>query len=221
MTELERIIGYSFRDPELLRTALTHPSLSGESNVAHNQRLEFLGDAVLQLVMSARLYAAHPKLMEGELSRMRARSVNEKALHDAAERLGLGAYLLMSHGEELSGGRNRASVLADAVESVLGAIFLDGGLENARGFADTFLPIVAESVARDYKSELQEWMQEKAGITPVYRIVREDGPPHQRTFVANVLGNRVLGEGVGTSKKNAEQAAAQAALAALTQAPSL
>lgn len=216
MRSLEKAIGYAFRNRKLLRTALTHASLAGESDVAHNQRLEFLGDAVLQLVMSERLYAAYPDAMEGDLSRMRARSVNEKALCEAARRLGLGTHLLMSHGEEMSGGRDRPSVLADAMEALLGAVYLDGGIGEARAIAGAWLPIVSESAQRDYKSELQEHMQGERGLTPSYRIASEEGPPHRRIFFAQVyIGDEMIGEGSGTSKKGAEQAAAEAALRAV------
>lgn len=216
MRELERAIGHSFGDGRLLVVALTHASLAGESDVMHNQRLEFLGDAVLQLLMSERLYRAYPNSMEGELSRTRARSVNENALCDAARRLGLGRFLRMSNGEEASGGRDRPSVLADAMEALLGAVYLDAGLEAARAVADALLPTVSQESARDYKSELQEITQRDSGFTPAYRIVAEKGPPHNRTFVAGVFGGEaLLGEGSGSSKKAAEQEAARLAIEGL------
>lgn len=206
---LQETIGYHFRDQKLLITALTHPSMTGE---AHNQRLEFLGDAVLQLVMSERLYLAHPELMEGALSRLRARSVQESALHAAAARLGLGEHLRMGYGEESSGGRERASILADAMEALLGAVYLDGGLEAARKLALERLPEVPEDAARDYKTELQELLQ-KSGSTPRYRIVGQHGPAHAQQFIAEVIWeDQCIGTGQGASKKAAEQEAARLAL---------
>lgn len=213
MRALEQTIGYAFKDRKLLLTALTHSSYSGEKHAASNQRLEFLGDAVLQLTMSDRLYLAYPDLAEGDLSRLRARSVQEGALHKAAIRLHLGEHLRLSHGEELAGGRERPSILADAVEALLGAIYLDGGMEPARAFVESFLPTAPETVAQDSKTALQELLQKGGGDTPQYEILSEEGPPHARRFHAQALWNgRQIGKGEGASKKAAEQAAALDAL---------
>lgn len=206
---LQKAIGYTFTDETLLETALTHPSATGEP---HNQRLEFLGDAVLQLLMSERLYLSYPELMEGSLSRLRARSVQESALHAAALRLTLGQYLRMGYGEESSGGRERPSILADAMEALLGAVYLDGGLEKARILVNAYLPVLSGEEARDYKTELQELLQ-KNGATPRYRIVSQHGPAHAQRFVAQVTWDgQPIGSGEGPSKKAAEQEAARQAL---------
>jgi ribonuclease-3 len=144
---------------------------------------------------------------------MRALSVQESALCEAARALRLGRYLRMGHGEEMSGGRDRPSILADAMEAVLGAVYLDGGLEAARSIVDRFLPTAPEQVARDYKTELQIHMQDGGGMAPLYRIAKESGPPHNRVFTAEVAKEgRIIGTGSGTSKKAAEQAAAKDAL---------
>ncbi len=213
MKDLERALGYAFRDAQLAKLALTHPSHAGENGGEHNQRLEFLGDAVLQLTMSERLYRENLRMAEGQLSRLRARSVNEAALCVAARGIGLGGYLLLGHGEDMTGGRDKPAILADAMEAVLGAVYLDGGLEAARGVTARLLPVAPEQSARDHKTELQEKLQLNGGTTPCYRIAREDGPPHRRIFTAEVLWDgRVIGEGSGASKKVAEQEAARAAM---------
>ncbi|MDR3085668.1 MAG: ribonuclease III, partial [Christensenellaceae bacterium] len=186
MSELEKIIGYAFHDGSLLELALTHPSLARDGWVS-NQRLEFLGDAVLQLCVSARLYAQHQDMHEGWLSRKRALIVQEQSLRQAAESIGLGGYLLMGPGEESTGGRDKPSILADAVEALLGAIYLDGGLPAAERFVAAFvLSLESPPETRDYKTDFQELSQRESGITPVYRIAREEGPPHERTFTAQV-----------------------------------
>ncbi|MDR2515082.1 MAG: ribonuclease III [Christensenellaceae bacterium] len=213
MSGLEKTIGYSFRDGSLLTLALSHPSLNRDG-LASNQRLEFLGDAVLQLCASVRLYAQNPEMHEGWLSRRRALLVQEQSLRQAAEKIGLGAYLLMGPGEESTGGRDKPSILADALEALLGAIFLDGGLPEAERFVAAFvLSLEIPPETRDFKTDFQEHTQRKSGITPVYRIVSEDGPAHDRSFTAEVfLQDALAGQGSGQSKKAAEQAAAQDAL---------
>ena len=210
--ELEQAIDYSFKDKSLLKLAMTHPSYAGETHV-HNQRLEFLGDAVLQLCTSVRLYHQYPDLPEGKLSRLRARCVQEGALEVAARRLNLGKYLLLGHGEEHGGGREKPSILADAMEALLGAMYLDGAMEEARRLIETVVPIADVPRVHDCKTEYQELCQRVTGEAPVYRITGEDGPAHDRTFYAQVLLNdKVMGEGAGGSKKHAEQQAARDAL---------
>ena len=215
MQNLMKSIGYHFKDQELLRRALTHPSMGTEDN----QRLEFLGDAVLQYLMSDILYATHPKDREGQLTHLRALLVCEAALSQVARSLHVGEALLMDKGEELTGGRDKPSVLCDAMEAILAAVYLDGGLEEARGIVLRCWP-KPEDVNRpmqDSKGALQEHLQKDGGDAPTYAIVAQDGPPHDRTFEAAVSRYGVeLARGVGKTKKQAEQAAALAALEKLT-----
>ena len=207
-------MGYTFRDEALLRRALTHPSAGKKDN----QRLEFLGDAVLQFLMSDRLFRAHPEDREGALTHRRALLVCEASLSQIAMRLGVGEALIMDRGEELTGGRTKPSVLCDAMEAVLAAVYLDGGLEAARSFMDRCWPS-DEEVTRpmqDSKGLLQEALQKNGGETPVYRITGTSGPPHAPVFEAAVYrGEDLLGTGKGRTKKQAEQAAAVEALARL------
>ena len=204
-------LGYTFRDEELLRRALTHPSMGREDN----QRLEFLGDAVLQYLMSDRLYRKHPADREGSLTHMRALLVCEAALSPIARKLGIGEALLMDRGEELTGGRDKPSVLCDAMEAVLAAVYLDGGMEAARAVVERCWPEEGE-VSRpmqDSKGQLQELLQKNGGETPVYRITGTSGPPHAPVFEARVYrGETELGTGRGKTKKQAEQAAALEAI---------
>lgn len=213
MQELERKIEYSFKDQSLLKLALAHPSLANLEHLS-NQRLEFLGDAVLQLCVSTHLYKELETSQEGQLSRRRAALVQEQALLKAALSIDLGKYLQLGPGEELTGGRDKPSILADALEALLGAVYLDGGLQEADTIVQKLilsLPPVPET--RDYKTDYQELIQRVSGVTPVYEITNESGPPHDRTFTAQVKVNeKVTGEGSGPSKKAAEQAAAQGAL---------
>ncbi len=216
MNRLTEALGYEFRRPELLRLALTHPSMGPENN----QRLEFLGDAVLEYLISDMLYARYPDRHEGALTHLRQLLVCEAALSGIGRTLGLGEALIMEAGEETTGGRSKPSVLCDAVEAVLAAVYLDGGLEAARGVVERIWPD-AESVQlpmNDAKSRLQERLQVKGQSlpAPVYEILASDGPSHAPTFEAAVYhGGRELARGTGHSKKAAEQAAALAALAAL------
>lgn len=219
---IEDRLNYKFKSAELLKVALSHPSLSSEIRPAppDNQRLEYLGDAVLELTISAYLYERFPDLQEGALTKLRASVVSKPALASAAKQIGLGNALLMSNGEAGSGGRERASNLADAFESIAGAIYLDGGLESAR---EVILQLLAPQLENlnpskaqgNSKGELQEILQQITPEAPVYRVVREEGPPHDRTFVCMVtwLGQE-LGQGTGPSKKSAEAEAAHAALKA-------
>ena len=204
-------LGYTFHDEALLRRALTHPS----AGKADNQRLEFLGDAVLQYLMSDRLYRKHPEDREGSLTHMRALLVCEAALSPIAQRLGIGEALIMDRGEEQTGGRTKPSVLCDAMEAVLAAVYLDGGMEAARAVVERCWPAEGE-VSRpmqDSKGRLQELLQKNGGETPVYRITGTSGPPHDPVFEAAVFyGNEEIGRGTGRTKKQAEQAAALAAL---------
>lgn len=215
---MERI-GYRFSDEGLLRLALTHPS-SAQPGGESNQRLEFLGDAVLQLCASHSLYLRHPQMHEGELSRLRAALVQESSLHRVALAWQLGGLLRLGPGEESSGGKDKPSILADAVEAVLGAVYLDGGLGEAQRIVSAhILSQPPPSRARDYKTELQERTQKNGGPAPSYEIIGEEGPPHQRLFTARVsLLGQAVGQGQDRSKKAAEQAAAKDALSKLSEA---
>ncbi|MDO4837728.1 MAG: ribonuclease III [Clostridia bacterium] len=214
MQQLMTNIGYTFHNPKLLYQALTHPSM-GEND---NQRLEFLGDAVLEFILSNDLYLAHPKDQEGALTHQRALLACEAALSQVAQGLGIGQALMMDRGEELTGGREKPSVLCDAMEAVLAAVYLDGGLEPVRQIVHRFWP-KPEDVHRplqDSKSALQELLQKDGSEAPTYAIVEQYGPDHARTFVAVVTRyGKVLAKGSGHSKKQAEQAAALAALEAM------
>jgi len=209
-------LGYTFRDEALLRRALTHPSAGQEKGRKEdNQRLEFLGDAVLQYLMSDKLYRAHPLDREGSLTHMRALLVCEAALSQIAAKLGIGEALEMDRGEELTGGRTKPSVLCDAMEAVLAAVYLDGGMEAARAVVERCWPAEGE-VSRpmqDSKGQLQELLQKNGGETPTYAITGTSGPPHDPVFEAAVYrGGKEIARGTGRTKKQAEQAAALAAL---------
>jgi len=213
--KLEQAIGYTFRDKSLLKLAMTHPSYAGETHV-HNQRLEFLGDAVLQLCTSVRLYKQYPDLPEGKLSRLRARCVQESALEVAARRLHLGENLLLGIGEERGGGREKPSILADAMEALLGAMYLDGGMETARAFILPFVTgaLTDAAAEEDYKTKLQEIVQQNPEERLRYVVTDESGPDHNKHFVVEVhLNSNCIGKGEGHSKKLAEQQAAKEALA--------
>lgn len=219
MKQLEEKLGYSFRDEALLVNALTHSSYANENReegVPSNERLEFLGDSVLGFVTAKHLYAMSPSLPEGKMTRLRAELVCEHSLYGVAKELNLGEYLRMGHGEEKSGGRQRASILADATEAVIAAIFLDGGMEPAAEFVERMV-LSPEAVkahhATDYKTELQELVQQKAGQMLKYHEAGESGPDHDKLFLAEVsLNGQIIGKGSGRTKKEAEQAAACKAL---------
>ena len=220
--DLEAAIGYKFKNITLLQNALTHSSYANEyfrDSLKSNERLEFLGDSVLGMVVAEHLYKTFPDRLEGDLTRMRADMVCEASLAKIAERIDLGQYLLLGHGEEQSGGRNRPSILADAVESVLAACFLDGGMEAARRFIETFvLCNVPQSRLRnvDYKTALQELVQQKKNQQISYQLVGESGPDHNKSFCVEVtLNGTVVGKGTGSSKKRAEQDAARIAMETL------
>ena len=221
MAELEDRLGYRFRDPSLLELALTHSSWANERGLGHrgcNERLEFLGDSILGFVVAEALYQTFGDRSEGEMTRMRAELVCEASLVEAASELDLGEHLRLSRGEAMGGGHKRPSMIADAFEAVLAAIYLDGGEEEARRFlARTILPKIGNAADNhDYKTLLQEAVQRRGHPAPTYRIAGESGPDHMKTFTAQaVYDGMVAGEGSGRSKKEAEQAAARAAYAGL------
>ncbi len=216
--------GYVFRQPRLLEEALTHKSHVNESRergYRHNERLEFLGDAVLALIVSDYLAASFPDSTEGELSKLKARLVSEISLARAARRLNLGSRLRLGRGEELTQGREKSSLLANAVEALIAAVYLDGGLEAARSFTlrtlmqelEDLRELEGPAAIQDYKTQLQEWCQKRFETLPQYATVRETGPDHQKLFeVKLMVRGEVLGVGVGRSKKEAEQMAAKQAL---------
>jgi ribonuclease-3 len=217
---LQQALGHRFRDHDLLIRAITHPSYVNEhpdDEVGDNQRLEFLGDAVLDFVAGAWVYRQFPEFDEGPMTRLRASLVRTEALAQLARLVGIGTALRLGHGEEDAGGRDRPANLCDAFEAVAGALYLDGGLAAVKSFVEPLIGPVAEATLAaesdlDAKSRLQEWSQAEVGITPRYRIVDEMGPDHAKTFMAEVLlGKKVVGQGQGSSKQAAEQAAAQAA----------
>lgn len=214
LEELERKLGYSFRDRQLLVTALTHTSFANEDKGRshHNERLEFLGDSVLSVVVSEYLFSQNRNLPEGQLTRIRASLVCESSLFGFAMELGLGEHLRLGRGEEKSGGRTRPAILADAFEALIAALYLDGGLELARGF---ILPYIraAHDTARDYKTRLQEVVQQNPEERVRYEVVEQSGPDHAKHFVVEVhLNSNCIGRGSGHSKKAAEQQAAKEAL---------
>lgn len=220
--ELETTIGYRFRNISLLQNALTHSSYANEryhNSLMSNERLEFLGDSILGMVVADYLYRNFPDRPEGELTRMRADMVCERALAAVASRLNLGQHLRLGHGEERFGGRNRHSILADAVESVIAAAFIDGGMDAAVGFVRRFIlcDVPAAKLRNvDYKTVLQELVQQKKNQTLAYELIRESGPDHDKKFDVEVtLNGQVVGCGAGSSKKRAEQEAARVAIAKL------
>lgn len=216
MKTLEEKIGYTFQDISLLEHALTHSSFANESKgrCTSNERLEFLGDSVLGMVVADHLYRTCPDMPEGELTRTRAALVREESLVEVAQQWGLGQFLRLGKGEELCGGRHRPSIQADAVEAVLAAVYLDGGIGSARKIIHRFVLERAEPVqaTQDYKTALQELVQRTPGSTVSYRLVQESGPDHCRVFLTEVsVSGTVVGSGEGHSKKAAEQMAAKAA----------
>ena len=225
MQELEKKLNYRFRDRELLSEALNHSSYANEhrgANVRSNERLEFLGDSVLGFVTAEFLFARHPDLPEGDLTRIRAALVCEQSLHEVAQKLELGRYLKLGRGEEGGGGRQRPSILADATEAVFAAVYLDGGIAAAsalihRVLLDTEKEEAVEERRRDYKTVLQELVQRQSGQELFYRMVGASGPDHCKVFEAEVcLNGKRVGTGTGHSNKEAEQAAAAAALQVLS-----
>jgi ribonuclease III len=223
LDELERILGHRFRDTSLLECAVTHCSaaanIAGEPSSADNERLEFLGDAVLGMLVSDYLLAAFPGWSEGQLSRGRAHLVNSASLTAAAQRLELGGHLRLGRGEEKSGGREKPALLADVFEALVGAVYLDAGLGPAREFVvrallSPALDAQGDRLGRaDYKSELQELLQKCGWPAAQYSVLRETGPDHRKTFLVEVsVEGRVTATGAGSNKKESEQSAAQQAL---------
>ena len=220
--ELEQAIGYRFQNLSLLQNAVTHSSYANEryhNSLMSNERLEFLGDSILGMVVAEHLYRNYTDRPEGELTRMRADMVCEQSLAKVAERIHLGNHLLLGHGEEQSGGRSRDSMLADAVESVIAATYLDGGMDAAVGLIYRFVlcdvPVTKMHNA-DYKTALQELVQQRKNQHLQYTLVGESGPDHDKEFFVEVtLNGKIVGNGSGSSKKRAEQEAARAAIQTL------
>ena len=225
MTALEERLGYLFRNRALLETALTHSSYANEnraSGIVCNERLEFLGDSVLGVTVADFLYRHFPDMPEGRMTRLRAELVCEQSLHRVALELHLGDYLRLGKGEEHNGGRKRASILSDAVEAVIAAMYLDAGMETAAGFIHRCLlddvRAIETPTFTDYKTSLQELVQRHSGQVLSYELVGEEGPDHAKTFRVQVcLNGDPIGRGTGRTKKEAEQAAAANALEALRE----
>lgn len=223
LVQLEGILGYRFTDRSLLDLALTHPSITHDLGAGspHNQRLEFLGDAVLQLVLTSELYEKFPDLGEGPLTQARAEMVNRRTLASQSRAMTIGNFLRMSRSEESTGGRDRSSALADAFEATVGAIFLDGGLEAARQFVlrrfrEAFGQLEALPSLHNPKGDLQELLQAESAEAPAYQLVSVSGPDHDRVFESAVTyRGELLGRGAGKTKKEAESEAARSALALL------
>lgn len=222
--ELEIAIGYTFTDRLILHEALTHRSFvneAGDKSVKDNERLEFFGDAVIDFFLSEQLFEHFPDSREGELTRIRASLVDEESLAQLAARLDLGRYLFLGRGEEKSGGRGKKSILADAYEALVAAVYLDGGARPAKCLiGGHFVPLMERyangTISRDYKTEFQELTQALRGATPRYILKKSSGPDHDRVFtVETCVGGECLGEGSGRSKKEAEQAAARQGFARL------
>jgi ribonuclease-3 len=219
LADIQQRIGHPFRDRELLERALTHKSYANENKVSyHNERLEFLGDAVLNLVVSEYLMNACSDSTEGDLSRLRASIVSEPALAMVAREIGLGNHLLLGKGEEQTGGRNKDSLLADSLEALIASIYLDAGNDAVEAFITRFFEDVMKKACAtggtlDYKTSIQELCQERLRQLPEYRVVSETGPDHRKQFeVALLIRGEVQGRGIGRNKKEAEQKAAKEAL---------
>ena len=220
--EFQEIIGYQFTDESYLKIALTHSSYANENrnkNVQYNERLEFLGDSVLGLIVSRYIFENFPQLPEGKLTKMRAAVVCERSLWECAVNIDLGKYLILGNGEEHMGGRTRMSILADAFEALIAAIYLDSGIETVREWVmgqlyETIMEASRGKMFKDYKTEFQEVVQKNGDVNIRYEVVGESGPDHDKIFVVNVyLNGELMGSGEGSSKKKAEQQAAQNALA--------
>jgi ribonuclease III len=219
LPEFQKRISHAFRDPALLERSLTHKSYANENRVpSHNERMEFLGDSVLNLIVSEYLMKTCPDSTEGDLSRLRAAVVSEPALARIARAIGLGDYILLGKGEEQTGGRDKDSLLANSLEALIASIYLDSGKEAAEGFVVRFFEEIikrtcASGGSFDYKTQLQELCQERIRQLPEYRIVSESGPDHQKQFTVEVwINGQVFGRGTGKSKKEAEQRAAKEGL---------
>ncbi len=221
--KLEKKLGLNFKNKDLLTQAFTHRSYLNENpdfNLEHNERLEFLGDAVIELIVTEHLYKEHPKKAEGDLTNWRAALVNAKMLSSVAEELGFNDYLLLSRGEAKELGKARAYILANTFEAFVGAVYLDSGYEPADKFITKYLlknlpGIIKDGSYKDAKSHFQEQAQEKVGVTPVYKVIKESGPDHQKKFIIGVfLGGDEIARGDGSSKQEAEESAAKNALEA-------
>ena len=218
MKELQKKIGYTFKNEKLLEEALTHSSYTNGKHLKSNERLEFLGDSVLSIVVSKYLFENLTNMPEGQLTKIRAGVVCENALYPFARKIDLGKYIFLGKGEEMTGGRDRHSILADAFEALIAAIYLDGGIEAARSFILPFLPPLdklrdGKFLLGDYKTVLQEIIQQNPEEKIAYEIAAESGQAHNKQFTANVLLNgQVIGTGIGKSKKEAEQNAAREAI---------
>ena len=220
MEEFQQVIGYQFQNKNLLRQALTHSSYANEKHMhrlSDNERLEFLGDAVLEIISSEYLFNTYQDKPEGDLTKLRASIVCEPTLALCTKEMDLGKYLYLGKGEDMTGGRSRKSILSDALEAVIGAIYLDGGFASAKEFILRFIltDIEHKQLFYDSKTILQEMVQAKYKETLVYELIKEEGPDHNKRFTVNVvLGEKVLGSGSGRTKKAAEQEAAYRALLA-------
>jgi ribonuclease III len=220
LSEIEKKINYFFKNKQLLIQACMHSSFCNEScdkNLVHNERLEFLGDAVLGLIVSEHLYIHLPHHEEGQLSQLRSQIVNASTCAILCQSMGLDQYILLGRGERLSGGKGRENIYADLFEAMIGAVYLDGGWEKARQFAYGYLiPHIEKAIkapARNWKAELQDYSQRKYQVPPQYKVIKESGPDHCKTFhIAVYIHNEELGVGVGASKKEGEIKAAQDAL---------
>lgn len=220
LKDLQIAIGYAFNDGLLLNTALTHSSYVANrtEKLEHYERLEFLGDSILSMIISQYIYKHCTEMAEGQLTRIRASIVCEPSLYEAADKINLGRYLLISKGEELTGGRSRASILADAFEALIAAIYLDGGINKAKSFVLGALKDIIErgiqsKIITDYKSFFQEYIQKSSQAQISYKLLSEEGPAHNRTFeIALMLDDEIIGTGSGNSKKEAQQAAAKNAM---------
>lgn len=218
MTELENKLGYSFKNKKLLENAITHSSYANESKnnkIESNERLEFLGDAVLGMVAAEYLYEAGNTLPEGQMTKMRAAMVCEQSLAETASKLNLGAYMKLGKGELHNGGSKRPSILADAVEAIIAAVYIDGGFNKAASVIKRLVlkPIDSSVIQKDYKTMLQEYVQRKSGQVLEYKLVEQHGPEHDKSFTVEVcLNGESIGRGEGRSKKEAEQNAAKRAL---------
>ncbi|HEX3078728.1 MAG TPA: ribonuclease III [Lachnospiraceae bacterium] len=221
LNNFEHVIGYQFQDRRLLRQALTHSSYSNErrfDKLANNERLEFLGDAVLELVTSEFLFGQNPNMLEGDLTKLRASIVCEQTLSLCAKDIDLGSYIQLGKGEATTGGRERKSILSDALEAVIGSIYLDGGFTSAKEFIDKYIlsDIENKQLFFDSKTILQEIIQSKYKDTLHYELISEEGPDHNKCFtVEAMIGTKSLGNGIGRTKKAAEQEAAYHSILAL------
>jgi len=216
--KLEETIGYEFKNKELLNQALTHTSYANENHIESNEKLEYLGDSILEFISSKYLYLHFPKLKEGELSKARATVVCEDSLYQVAKKHNVSNYIKVGHSERVNNGNEKPAILADSIEALIAAIYFDGGLEEAERFIienlKDAMKTASENVGmKDYKTVLQEKLQSNGDINIEYRIIKEIGPDHDKTFVAEVLANgKVLASGEGNSKKHAEMQAAKIAL---------